>query len=797
MVEKQEWRLISGIILISAGCLMYEIALTRLLAVQQFHHFAFLVVSLAVLGFAASGVMLSSRRFTVAQHWLAVVYAAVTVIAYLILNLLPFDSYSIAWDSKQIWILLLYFFAAGLPFMFAGWAVGIALVRAGEQAYRPYAANLIGSAGGCVLAPVMISLGGAEAAVGTAAALGLLAGSAFAANRRVSPMLCVAALICAFAFLQPPPWLQLQLSPYKPLQIAKLMQGAQVTQVRRSASTRLDVVEGAAIHVFPGLALTTDVELPHQLGLFLDGEGPLPVTQADPGDAETIKLAGHMPGDIAYRLRPHADVLILEPGAGLPALMAISSGAAHIVYPTDEPLVLEALLDDYQDISSGLLSDLAVRISPRTSRGTLSLADGSFDIVEFALSDGFRPVTSGAFSLTEDYVLTVEAIQDAWDRLEDGGLLVITRWIHTPPSESARVWSTVLKALHERGVTSLETRLAAFRGMRTATILAAKQPFSTAELDLVREFLHQNRFDPLYLPDLRTEELNRFNRLPEPVYHELFVDLLQDYDRTLRDYDFQLRPVNDMRPYFAHFFRWGQTPQILASLGRFWQPFGGSGYLVLLILLILMVVLASILTLVPAILMGRRGMIGRPSFAAIAYFAALGVGYLAVEVPLLQSFGLLLDRPAISIPVVLFTLLLASGVGSVLSPRIPLKTALALLAGILIIDVALLSPFIHWAMKFELPVRLFFGAVFMLPAGFLMGVPFAAGLARLERGAQGWIPWAWAVNGAFSGVSGVAAAMISLDLGFQATLMAGACAYTLAYAVVPKLQAFKSGDSKL
>ena len=174
----------SGLALLSAGVLIFEITLTRLFAIQQFYHFAFMVVSLAILGFAASGLLLTLRSTPPLLSWVAGGFSIFIILAYLIINYLPFDSFSIAWDPKQAWILILYFAATGLPFLFAGWAIGSSLDQAGEHAYQPYAANLIGSAFGCPLALGSIALFGGEKTVLLSAVLGLLAGLFFARERR-------------------------------------------------------------------------------------------------------------------------------------------------------------------------------------------------------------------------------------------------------------------------------------------------------------------------------------------------------------------------------------------------------------------------------------------------------------------------------------------------------------------------------------------------------------------------------------------------------------------------------------
>jgi hypothetical protein len=446
----------------------------------------------------------------------------------------------------------------------------------------------------------------------------------------------------------------------------------------------------------------------------------------------------------------------------------------------DEPLIMEALVGPLAETSGSLLMDPRLTLLARPSRGALLAGDEQYDVIDLALADPFRPVTNGAFSLTEHYPLTVEALSTAFGRLSPGGLLVLTRWTGTPPAEAARAWATLLAALDEQEIDDPGQQLLAYRGMRTVTMVASRRPFTESELEAVRAFLERNALDPVWLPDLQPGELNRHNRLPSPIYHELFSGLLTEFDRTIAEYEFNIRPTTDDRPYFFHYFRWRQTPEVLASLGLVWQPFGGSGYLVLIALLGLMTALAAGLIVVPRFFARWRGL--PPS--GIAYFAALGAGYLLVEIPLIQRLTLLLDRPALALAVVLATLLSASGLGSRLSTRMPLRGTLALLSALLAITVVSLPALIQLGLPWPPGPRLALAVLLLFPLGLLMGVPFASGLRRIESGA---IPWAWAINGAPSGISGVLAAMISLDFGIRAALSVGALAYLAAWLAARKL----------
>jgi len=771
--------------LISAGSLVYEISLTRIFAVQQFHHFAFLVVGMAVMGIAASGFLIAIRPSSPPASHLALGYCGAVLLAYLIINLLPFDSYSIAWDRQQVWILILYFLASGGPFIFTGWAVGAALASASGESHRLYAASLIGSGAGCLMALAGMEWLGGVGAIGLSITLGLFAAAVFSVRFPARVSLLALGTLTLIIFILAPHWLRLRLSPYKPLSTIELVPGAELTYSRWSASSRVDVIESRSIHVFPGLSLSASGELPIQAGLFVDGEGPQPITNLSPDDPTIHNLASHMPGALAYVLRQDRAALILNPGAGLSPLLALASGAGHVTIATDNPLVTEVLESTYLGYSQGLYSHTRLTVSPRSSRGLLSLADKHYAVIEFALSDSFHPVTSGAFSLSENFLLTKESVIQAWSRLSIDGLLVITRWVETPPSESARAWSTMISALRETGISDIQSHTIAYRGMRTATMIASRRAFTDDELAVVRSFLQENGFDALVLPNLEADEVNRFNVLPEPVYHQLYANLLEDPETTIRDYPFNLTPPRDTQPYFFHFFRWRQTSDVLATLGKFWQPFGGSGYFVLLGLLVLMFLLGVPLIIAPLYILRRRSTTTIPRAAMLLYFGSLGAGYLLIEIPLIQSLGLPLDQPALALAAVLFILLLASGLGSLLSPRLSLRPALFILVLTISVLTIAFPTFVQWILPLPLYARIALSILILFPLGVFMGVPFASGLAHLEINSSELIPWAWAINGALSGVSGVLAAMVSLSLGFQATLFAGGLVYLAAWFAAP------------
>jgi hypothetical protein len=391
-------------------------------------------------------------------------------------------------------------------------------------------------------------------------------------------------------------------------------------------------------------------------------------------------------------------------------------------------------------------------------------------------------VTSGAYSLGERYDLTVEAFQDYLARLRPGGLLVIERWLQLPPSETLRAGAIAVEALRRAGVDDPAARLVVLRGWQVGLILVKDGEWSAEELATVREFSRAQGLDLVALPGLVEAETNQYNVLPEPVYFRAFQQLLADAEAVYAEQIYDVRPPTDDRPFFFHFFKWGQTPAVLQQLGRTWQPWGGSGFLVLVALLALALALSGLLILLPLAFLerdqgGARGLRGR----TLVYFGLLGLGYLFVEIPLLQRFILFLGQPIYAFTVVLSTLLLFSGLGSLAATKLSSRWTLPLLAVAILLYPYGLTLLFRAMLGLPLVARLWLTVLSLAPLGFLMGIPFPSGLEWLRQRASGLIPWAWAVNGCASVLASVLAVLIALSAGFSWVLAAGALAYTGAW----------------
>lgn len=779
--------LLVGLALGSAAGLAFEIALTRVFAITQFYHFAFLTVSVALLGFGASGSALSAYPQLGrggARRWarLAALQGLTTVAAYAVVNHLPFDSFAIAWDRWQLLYLTVYYLVLAVPFFFGGAVVGAMLQDAGRSygiaSNHVYGASLAGSGLGCLMAVAVLESLGGESSILVAAAMAFLGAALLRPSPRLQPATLtnvVVALVCVAAAIAVPGPLEMKLSPYKDLSGALRHPSASIVATSWDGGTRIDHVSSEGIRSLPGLSLAYTGAPPPQDGVAFDGDDLSPIPLVRPEDAG---FAAYMMSAAPYVLRPGATALVLEPRGGLDTLVALASGAQSVTAVEPHGDAIDAV----RRRGGNVYEDERVRVVEAEGRTFVEGTDERFGVVGLALTTPYRPVASGAYSLGEDYRMTTEAFVAYLDVLQPGGILTAVRWVQTPPSEETRLVATAAAAVRRLGGDPIHS-IVALRSYRNVVVLVQPDGFSANDLDVLRGFAERLRFDFIAAPDVTESEVNRFNTLPNERYSSLAAEILSDDPgRAFAGYEFAIAPVTDDRPFFGHFFTWRQAGDVLDALGRTWQPFGGAGYFVLMALLVLAVLAAAALILAP-LAMHRRSQTrvgARLRWWTVGYFGLLGLAFLFVEIPLVQRYILLIGRPATAFAVVLFSLLVASGIGSLLSPRIPWRAG-----GLALTVLALASPAaLTWLTPpiLRLPGgwRVVVGIVLLAPLGLLMGIMFPRGVAHLETRAPHLVAWAWGINGTVSVIAAVGAALLALSFGFTTVIVIGAACYGLA-----------------
>jgi len=803
-------RLYIGLFLLSAATLAFEITLTRIFSVAQFYHFAFLIVSIALLGYGASGSLLSllpnlkklQRNPLQSLAGMALATGLSILFAYLLINWIPFDSFSVFVDRKQIAILFLHYTAMAMPFFFSGMAVGLLLSTFPRSAGRVYAANLIGSASGCIIALIvpsyvggvgtlilcsgMTTLAAAACLTTTASARSGMEMHSTSTIKRFSVIAGTVGLLSLIIFLglainANPSIFELNLSPYKALSYALQYPGAEIVSRNWNSFSRVDVVRSEGIRSLPGISIRYMNQSPPEDGLFIDGDELNPLITS----SDNLDFAQYLPSAVAFILRPNADTLILEPRGGLEILSALTHGSERVTSVEVNPLIINAAAHIYDNP--------LVEVVIESDRSYIRRSVENFDIVILPLANSYHPVRSGAYSLAEDYQNTVEAFQDAIRQLNHDGILLVTRWLQNPPSESLRAFALAITALENDGIEP-DANIVAFRGYNTATLLIKKEPFTQDELEIIREFTTSRAFDLVYASDLTADQVNQYAILPEPIYWNTFNNLLNAAPRSsfYNSYQYDVSPPTDDNPFFGHYFKWSQIRQVIAELGKYWQPFGGAGYLVVFALLILSTILAAIFIFLPVFisnlrrnLVSRKQKYRRKSLALfLIYFSMLGFGYLFVEIPLIQKFILYLGQPAYAVTTVLFSILLFSGIGSQFNQRFPVKITLILLVAAVLSTLLFLPMLFESTMGFSMLLRFGIAVIAIAPLGFLMGIPFPSGIQRLsQRDEDELVPWVWAVNGSSSVISAVLAALLALSYGFNMVLVIGACCYAVAWLI--------------
>jgi hypothetical protein len=517
----------------------------------------------------------------------------------------------------------------------------------------------------------------------------------------------------------------------------------------------------------------------------VDGDDLSPVIT----DTSAGEFSSYMPSAAAMMLRPQARVLVLEPRGGVDVMTALDQGAAAVTAVEENGLIIASAAQIYQLKGVEVVED--------TPRSYLSRSGEHYDVIILSLANTYHPVTSGAYSLAEDYRYTVESFRAAISHLNENGVLVVTRWLQVPPSEWLRAFALAVTALEEEGYDSSQS-VVAYRSYNTGTLLVKRGAFRAEELQVIREFTARSAFDLVYAPDINEEEVNRFNILTQPLYYQAFSGILSAPSRSdwYAAYPYDVTPPVDDRPFFGQYFKWSQAGQVWAELGKTWQPFGGAGYFVLLLMLALAVIMASVVILLPVAVFNLRSKSGagselipsrRQAAAVVAFFGLIGLGFLLVEIPIIQSFILFLGQPSYAMTAVLFSLLLFSGLGSRYSHRFSLRLTLLVLLVILASLPLWLPPLLKGLLGSAFILRLAFTVLILGLPGLLMGTVFPGGMRMIQDAAPRWIPWAWGINGAASVVSAAVAALLALSFGFRLVLLAGAACYAGAWLTLPTL----------
>jgi hypothetical protein len=771
------------IFIVSLASLAYEITLTRLFSISLWYHFAFMVISIAMLGIAASGTLLSvypklKDPGRIQSYILLFCISLPT--SYLLMNSIPFDPARLSWDRSQIFYLSLYYLVLSFPFFSFGLIISSALSTMTRITGHLYAADLTGAGAGSLLTLWLLSAGGPEQTVFIVSALVALVLCIFSRKsiRFVSFIIFIANLL--FVYFHPQ-FIEPRISPYKPLEAALRFPGAEQLRTYYGPFTRIDVFKSPAVRFAPGLSFKYLRDLPGQTGISIDAGEIFAIT--DNRDKKGLDFLAYLPSSVPYDLSPKKEVLVIEPKGGLSVLQAEYYRAPNIYKVDSNPLVIEAVTEYQKRFSSTIYEK---NTYAGLGRSLLASTDKTFDLIDLS---PMGSVPAGSFGFSEDYRFTVEAFEEYLKHLNPEGILSANLFLIPPPRTELRLLTTLAMASEKLGIRDFSTHFAAIRSWDTITMIFKKTPLLKREIERIKTFARNRRFDVVWYPGITEKESNFFIKMPSNDLFHAFRKIIfsQTREDFINDYLFDIRPVHDENPFFHYYLKIENIRKIYRLIGEKWQYFMEEGYLLPMIF-IQVLFLSVVLVLLPLIRVRMKNdrdlMIDPGLFLSLAYFAFLGTGFMFIEISFIQKMILALENPSYAAAAVLSSILISSGIGSLLSQHLKVfqKPSVILFLSLTILVYSLFLPLvIDKISAFQLQTKLFIVFFMLMPAGILMGVPFPLGISFLGKIRPNIIPWALAVNGCLSVLSPILAVMLAITAGFKIVILAGMMLYILAF----------------
>ncbi len=759
-----------GVFLISGSLLGLEILYVRLVSILLFPVATYLVISLALLGLGASGGLLSlvdGRRISARL-------AGFGALGFSLSTLLSLLTVWFAGDSPGGALLIPV--VLSLPMFFGGLSLSSAFSMPRSRIPVLYFADLVGAGIATLLVLLGLHISGAIQVALVLAMAGLVSAAAFFGGRH-RPYL-IAGIIALAALLGFSPRLPKGITPIAPKEL-KLMQqlgqGVQWEYQGWSALARVDVLS------IPGDSLTPQADIPYKL-VTHDGGAPSLLLGADGASQDPFLIDNTIFG-VPYWIKESPSVLIIGLGGGPDVVAALAAGASQIVGAEVSPEMIAVVDEHFADFVGHPYSDPRLRIELADGRHLLASSDQIFDIIQLTGVDTTVASLGGNPNLAENYLYTQQAFSEYLVHLKADGLLSVS----FPNIEGLglRLLALTESALAEQGIAPLKDHVAVAEMTGYVHVLVSKAPFSAAQIGLLQAH-YERRPTSIYFP----------------LYHRLFgtpgADFIAESRLVLAP---GLPAVEPYRGYLEALER-GQAQAFLAAQPYTLDPptdnwpfffvldkpgHSAVNYETLSLTLALLLVFSVLLMILPPFLLRRRGLLIPSSWAVVLYFGCLGLGFIFVEVLFIQKLSLIVGHPSYSLAITLAALLIASGLGSLLSEKVsvPLAqkaTLAALGAAVLVLATnALLSGFGDRILEQPLFLRVIASSLIVAAPGIFMGIPFPSGLSLLKQVSPSFVPWGWGINATFTVIGTVLSLVLALQAGFGVVLLSAAALYVTAY----------------
>lgn len=767
----------AAIALVSAAVLLFEVAITRVLSVVLWYHFAFLAISLAMLGLGLPGVWFTARRPGRGALSMSLLASGVVVPLSLIVLFAAGETVTKSLTATpDLGMLaqggmLLVLACVLAPFLALGSAVCLLLMRAeGRLVGRMYAADLLGATvGALAIVPLMHAVPTPMIIAG-AGFLPLIAAAILADGARpavVRGAAGVVALAIAGAMISG--------TPFRLRASKSYVEPEKLVYVKWTPTAR--------ITIFPDIFYLKDKQygfgwgmgskykpVPiEQLWIEQDSSAGTPITKL-----ESSPLAlDHLLFDVTsagYQLRPAKRACVIGGGGGRDILTALRAGATDVDAVELNPHIVAAVSGPLKGFSGDPYHLPGVHAHVSEGRSFLTHARGGYDLIQISLIDSWAATAAGAFALSENYLYTVEALRLYFRRTSKDGIVSISRWMWGDRQlEGGRLANLAMEALRLEGVAEPRKHIAVVQAWSVGNFLLSKVPFGESEIQKLDAICEERGFR------------RHWPKAKDTPGDSIVATVMSEGVASFTKRGVDLSPSTDDRPFFF------QTIALLGDVDKaFLATLSNNEHSVatLRTLLSVIAVLTVALFFLPFVLKGRVSTAGRFApglWLGSGYFSCIGVAFMLVEVPWMQRFVLYLGHPSYATTVVLAALLLGAGAGSFAAARVDRAAVRRFGLGLPLLLLALnftLGPVFDATLGLGFGVRVAISVVLLAPAGFVMGFPFATGMTAFGDAHK---PWFWAMNGSASVLASVSSLAVSMVAGFSRAAVVGVMFYAVAY----------------
>lgn len=785
-----------GLFMVTLATLMYEILLTRIFSVTMWYHFAFMAISIALFGMTAGAMLvyLVPRFFTRqrAHYHLALsalLFSVTAILSFLVHLKIPF---TFDLTFRGISSLTLTYIIISIPFTFSGICVCIALTTFPKHVSKLYAADLIGAAAGCILFKYALDITDGPTAVVIVSLFASTGAVFFAATSDTFRKLRNAAVIISLVFLSVSIVHTVMVWNQSPvLRLTWIKGGTEDKPIyeKWNSFSRVSVHGNPTVMYSPfgwGLSPAYPFHMfpVRQLVIRIDAGAATPMTGFN-GDLLQVDFLKYDIVNLVNYIRRDAEVLVIGAGGGRDILSALAFDQKSVIGVEINRDILDIVNNRFGEFTGRLDRNPKVTFVNDEARSYIARSKEKFDIIQISLIDTWAATAAGAFVMTENTLYTVEAWKSFLEHLDHGGVLSVSRWyFRDNPGETYRLASLATATLLEMGVENpnnhiiIARKLTNFRGMTLpngiGTILVSNEPFSEADIATLEMVTRELQFEIIQSPKFSKESVIAS------------ITSGSGLNEFIKGFPLDISPPTDDKPFFFHMLRLRDIFN-----GELMQQ--GIGTLnmkavaTLGILLMIVFFLTMLCFIVPLIFTTDRMKLQGNS-ALFLFFASIGFGFILIEISQLQRLSVFLGHPTYSLSVVLFSLLISSGIGSYLTQNVGkiglVRSAyirlFALICVLLLFGV--LTPHLTGMFRGSItPVRILMSVAMLFPMGIFMGMPFPLGMKAASARADYLTPWLWGINGATSVCGSVLAVAIALNWGISVSFWSGLAFYVLAF----------------